>query len=143
MTRVDFYVLPEIDDVGPVLVVCRLCDKASASGKKVYIHSDDAPLLDDIDSALWSFRQNGFLAHERLDAQGSCSALAPIALGEQAPPASHQDILINIARDVPTFFSTFERVLEPVFGDDEQRAQARGRFGFYRERGYPLQTHKL
>lgn len=143
MTRVDFYVLPEADDVGPVLLVCRLCEKASAAGKKVYVHGDETALLDDIDSALWSYRQNGFLAHERLDAQGNCSPLAPVALGAQAPPPSHQDILINIADDVPTFFSTFERVLEPVFGDDDQRARARGRFGFYRERGYPLQTHKL
>ncbi|WP_420426884.1 DNA polymerase III subunit chi [Algiphilus sp.] len=143
MTRVDFYVLPEADDVGPVLLVCRLCEKAGATGKRVFVHSDDAALLDDIDSALWSFRQNSFLAHERLDASGQCSPLAAIALGEQAPPPSHQDILINIAEAVPTFFSTFERVLEPVFGDDAQRARARGRFGFYRERGYPLQTHKL
>ena len=66
-----------------------------------------------------------------------------MAIGDREPPDSHRDVLINIADEVPRFFSSFERVLEPVFGDSEQRAVARARFGFYRERGYALQTHKL
>lgn len=143
MTRVDFYVLPEAEDVGPVLLVCRLCEKAAGAGQKVFVHGSDPALLDDIDSALWSFRDSGFLAHERLDAEGACSPLASVAIGDREPPDSHRDVLINIADEVPRFFSSFERVLEPVFGDGEQRAVARTRFGFYRERGYALQTHKL
>lgn len=143
MTRVDFYVLPEAEDVGPVMLVCKLCDKATGAGQKVFIHAEDDALLEDIDSALWSFRQNSFLPHERADARGACSPLAAVVLGSGAPPETHRDVLINIAAEPPRFFSSFERVLEPVFGDPDRRAQARARFGFYRERGYPLSTHKL
>ena len=142
MTRVDFYVLPEAEDIGPVMLVCKLCDKAVGAGQKGYVHVDDPALLEDVDGALWSFRQNSFLAHERVE-RGVCSPLAAVALGDGEPPESHRDVLINIAGETPRFFSSFERVLEPVFGDTEQRAAARKRFGFYRERGYPLATHKL
>lgn len=143
MTRVDFYVLPVDDDVGPVATVCRLCDKAASAGQRIYIHAEDGALLDDIDSTLWSFRQNSFLSHERLDADGNCSPLAMVILGTTPPPDSHRDVLINLGTEVPRFFSSFERVLEPVFGDTEARAQARTRFAFYRDRGYTLDTHKL
>lgn len=142
MTRVDFYVLPEAEDVGPVMLICRLCDKAVGAGKKVYIHAEDPALLEDIDGALWSFRQNSFIPHERMR-DGTCSTLAAVVLGRDEPPESHRDVLVNLAESPPRFFSSFERVLEPVFGDAEQRATARNRFSFYRSRGYELATHKL
>jgi DNA polymerase-3 subunit chi len=51
--------------------------------------------------------------------------------------------MINLAAEVPAFFSRFERVLEVVDGDASRRAQSRSRFKFYRDRGYELATHNL
>lgn len=142
MTRVDFYVLPD-DEIGPVLTVCKLCEKAAGAGLKIYVHAPDPALLDDIDTALWTFRQGSFVAHERVDADGHCAPLAAVALGGAAPPDTHGDVLVNLAAEVPSFFSRFERVLETVHGDESTRGQARTRFAFYKERGYPLHTHRL
>ena len=44
---------------------------------------------------------------------------------------------------VPEFFSRFERVAELVENDEQQRHHGRERFRFYKERGYPLQTHNV
>lgn len=143
MTRVDFYITPEAEDIGPVLLACRLCDKASSEGLKVHIHVPDPLLAGEIDGVLWSFRQGSFIAHERSGGPDAPSPLAAVTIGNGPPPDSHRDILINLADDVPSFFSRCERVLEIVSGDAEARARSRERFRFYRERGYTLQTHRL
>ena len=41
------------------------------------------------------------------------------------------------------FFSRFSRLAEIVVEQDPVRVPARERFRFYRERGYPLQTHQI
>lgn len=143
MTRIDFYILP--GHAGPadsaVMAACRLCDKAAAAGKRVYV-SADAALADDFDGALWSFRQGGFIAHERYSGAAIELPLPPVLIGTGEPPDSHHDVLINLATAVPDYFSRFERVLEIVAGDAAQRAAARSHYKFYRDRGYELNTYE-
>lgn len=143
MTRVDFYILPEAEDTGPILTACRLCERAAGQPLKVYAYVPDAGLADDLDAALWTFKQGSFVAHERVDAKGEDMALASVLIGAADPPASHHDVLLNLGADVPPFFSRFERVLEIVHGDPETRAQSRARYKFYRDRGYELNAHPL
>src|SRR3546814_5921527 len=71
MTRIDFYILPEGGGPGgsPVMTACKLCDKATAGGHRVYAHVPDPVTAEDLDGALWSFQQGGFLAHERYDGE--------------------------------------------------------------------------
>ena len=66
-----------------------------------------------------------------------------MVIGTDNPPDMPTDVLINLKRDVPGFFSRFERVIEIVAGPEVQRNLARERFKFYRDRGYPLETHEL
>lgn len=142
MTRIDFYVVPEAEDPGPVPLCCRLCEKSMKSGQRTYVYAPDGSLIDDVDSALWTFRQGSFVAHEFAD-QCEDTDLTPVLLGRAEPPDSHHGVLINLGNEVPPFFSRFERMLEIVCGDGGSRARARERFGHYRDRGYELQTHKL
>lgn len=145
MTRVDFYILPEAG--GPadsrVLTACKLSEKAVAQGLKVYVNAPEPALADDFDGALWSFRQGGFVAHERCAGGALEEPLPPVLIGAGEPPASHHGVMVNLGAEVPAFFSRFERVVEIVGGDAQQRAKSRERFKFYRDRGYPLQTHNL
>jgi len=143
MTRVDFYVLPETEDIGPVLTACRLCERAAGERLRIYAYVPDSGLADDIDSALWTFKQGSFVSHERVEAKGEDMALASVLIGAGDPPSSHHDVLLNLGDEVPAFFSRFQRVLEIVHGDAETRARSRARFKFYRDRGYDLASHKL
>lgn len=142
MTRVDFYILPET--AGPadsaVITACRLCEKAVGSGLRIYAHVDDRARADQFDGALWSFRQGGFTAHERYEGTQLEAPLPPVLIGGVEPPDSHHDVLVNLATEVPDFFSRFERVLEIVAGDAAERAASRARYKFYRDRGYELNT---
>ncbi|HEX6862895.1 MAG TPA: DNA polymerase III subunit chi [Thermoanaerobaculia bacterium] len=144
MTRVDFYLLPDEagSAAGPVMTACKLCDKAVAAGHRVYVHVPDATLAEDFDGALWSFRQGGFIAHERHTGQAPEEPLPAVLIGHVEPPASHLGVMLNLGLDVPDHFSRFERVLEIVAGDPEGRAKSRERFKFYRDRGYELKTYE-
>lgn len=141
MTRIDFYILPETARPAdsPVMTACRLCDKAAGAGKRVYVHAA-AAVADNFDGALWSFRQGGFIAHERYDGHAPQEPQPAVLIGSGEPPDSHHDILINLGTEVPDYFSRFERVLEIVAGDSAQRAASRARYKFYRDRGYELNT---
>lgn len=139
MTRVDFYLLSAAAG-NTVAAVCRLCDKAVSAGTRLYLRTPDAALADEMDGALWSFRQGGFIAHEKHTGAVIEEPQPPVLIGAIEPPPTHRGILINLGQDVPPWFSSFERVLEVVPEDAAARATSRERFRYYRERGYELKT---
>ncbi|HEX7381648.1 MAG TPA: DNA polymerase III subunit chi [Nevskiaceae bacterium] len=143
MTRIDFYLLTDTGTRAAIDVTCRLCDKAAARGKRVYVHSVEADTVDELDAALWSFRQGSFIAHERYTGEVDAAAPPAVLLGHLPPPDEYRSVMINLAAETPAFFSQFERVLEVVSGDARVRAAARKRFRFYRDRGYALEIHEL
>ena len=68
----------------------------------------------------------------------------PVVIGhDQEPPEESWDVMINLAAQVPDFFSRYQRVAEVVDSDEQRRNQGRERFRYYRERGYELRTHRL
>ena len=61
--------------------------------------------------------------------------------GEALP---HHEVLMNLDDERPANFSRFDRLLEIVSRDDEDdKARARVRFKFYRDRGYAITRHDL
>jgi DNA polymerase-3 subunit chi len=56
---------------------------------------------------------------------------------------SHNGLLINLSEKVPEFFSRYERVAEIVVQDVTITNRTRANYRFYRDRGYPLETHNL
>lgn len=137
MTRIDFYLLS--DGGGAVAAACRLCEKAVSAGHRLYVHAPDPAAAAAVDGALWSFRQGGFVPHERHHPGSPIEdPIPPVLIGGAEPPDSHRSILVNLAEGVPAWFSSFERVLEVVSEDPARRAQSRDRYRYYKERGYEL-----
>lgn len=144
MTRVDFYILADSDEHNRNTLICKLAEKAFRHDKAVFIHADDDELLAQLDEHLWHFRADSFVPH-RLVPKGEITSQIdgdPVQLSAQEPTADHS-VLINLAPEVPTFFSRFERALEVVNQSAGIRDSARERYRFYQQRGYPLQTHKM
>lgn len=141
MTRVDFYVLPGSESLQREKFACRLADKAYRLGNHVYIHTASAEQSEHLDKLLWTFQQNSFVPHCQYQDAGNVSV--PVMLGHDAEPEAHTQVLINLAADVPLFFSRYERVAELIDQQAGIREQGRSRYSFYRERGYPLNTHKM
>jgi len=56
---------------------------------------------------------------------------------------AHDDILLNLHTEQPPFFSRFHRLIEIVSAEENDRAAARERFRFYRDRGYEIHSHDI
>ena len=141
MTRVDFYVLDGAAPGGRERFACRLAETAYERGHRVYIHAPDGAAAARLDDLLWTFRAGSFVPHDVAGPEPDPDV--PIHIGHEGEPADHEDVLINLAADVPRFFSRFARVAEVIDGDEGTRQQGRERFRFYRERGYPLESHNI
>ena len=141
MTRVDFYVLPGDSAQAREQYACRLAEKAYRLGHRVYIHTGSEQQTRHLDDLLWTFQQNSFLPHSVYQEAGDTPP--PVLLAHDAEPDASSQVLINLAAEVPLFFSRFERVAELVNGQADVRRQGRSRYSFYKERGYPLHTHEI
>lgn len=137
MTRVDFYILQDIDLTAAQRFACRLALKALTAGQPVHVHTDDSDAARALDDLLWQYPEQRFVPHACEDA---ASEGTPVIIGWN-PPAAPDGLLINLADSVPTFFGRFERVAEIVV--QTRRDIGRDRYRFYRDRGYPLFHHEL
>lgn len=141
MTQVDFYILDDPAADARQRFACRLAEKAWQQGHKVYIHTGDAALSSRIDDLLWTFREGSFVPHSLDEAPEADEAEIHIGHGEE--PLHHDEVLINLGSEIPLFFSRFRRVAEVVDADEGNRRAGRERFRFYRDRGYPLESHSI
>jgi DNA polymerase-3 subunit chi len=67
----------------------------------------------------------------------------PILIGADPDELASADVIISLDAEPPDFFGRFQRLLEIVSSEPGDRDRARQRFRFFRERGYPLDTHDL
>jgi DNA polymerase-3 subunit chi len=144
VTQVDFYILASDSDDARLTVACKIVDKATQQDRHVFIHSasDDEALK--LDALLWTFAQGSFIPHRVVRGEIERPPLEPVLIGVNQPPGPGRwDVLINLAADVPEFFSRYERVAEVVDANAARREQSRDRYRFYRDRGYKLNTHQL
>lgn len=143
MTKVDFYIL---EDNQRDQFVCRLTEKIYSQGKSIYIHTTGDEQSHLIDQLLWSFRDGSFIPHhcncEPVEGVGEPKN-SPVEIGSGELGENHKEVLINLAPEVPLIFSRFERVAEIIAESDPDRTLGRERFRFYRDRGYPLQSHNI
>lgn len=143
MTQIDFYILSGDSPEERLRFACRLTDKARQRDYRVFLNAESAGMAEKLDQTLWTFSAGSFIPHRRLTSDAD-AIIEPVVIGhEQEPPDAKWDVMINLAVQVPDFFSRYQRVAEVVDSNEERRKQARERFRFYRERGYELRTHNL
>ena len=139
MTQVDFYILDESAPRSRLMFACKLADKVVGMGHKVFVQVPDEGSARELDDLMWTYHDRSFLPH----CLAGQDPEAAVHIGHGSEPGEGFHLLINLASDVPGFFARFERVAEVVDGDATHKAQGRERFRFYKDRGYPLETHKL
>lgn len=124
---------------------CRLLRKAcAASAQVVVVGSED--MLGALDAALWTFSPTAFVPHCRADADQALLQHTPVLLmtpdklSQQLP---HHQVLVNLGSELLAGFESFEKVIEVVTHDDQDKSLARLRWKHYADRGYPLVRHDL
>jgi len=137
MTQIDFYT-----QAGDRLhTACRLAAKARSHGLRVTLYCPDHDTATRLDRLLWTVPATGFLPHCAPD--DPLAAVTPVLIDTTGNNHLHDEMLINLHAEWPAFFSRYQRLAEIVGSDDADRARARERYKFYRDRGYAIRTHDL
>jgi DNA polymerase III subunit chi len=120
---------------------CRLLRKAVANGARVIV-TGEPELLRKLDIALWTFSPLDFVphCHEASTAPAVVEA-SPVVLADSARAAPHHQVLVNLGAAVPEGFERFERLIEVVTVEEDDRQQARQRWKHYADRGYAITRH--
>ncbi|OOZ36103.1 hypothetical protein BOW52_10945 [Solemya elarraichensis gill symbiont] len=141
MTRVEFYILSADSTQDRFFLGCRIAEKAWKSGHRVVIQTGSREEAQHMNQLLWTFREQSFIPHDLMPDADSESNPVLVNWGEDA--RGEHDVLINLAGEIPAFFSSFERVIEPVDNDERQKTTSREHYRFYRDRGYPLTNQEI
>ena len=134
MTRVEFY----FNVADKLAKSAELCEKAVNKGRQLTLLTQDEQMNTALQQYLWQHSATSFLASAKVtEAHSAFSAIVLDCSGENL---QQDDILINLQRQQPPFFSRFRHLVEIVGKDEEDRLSARQRFKFYKDRGYAIKA---
>lgn len=138
MKEIEFHFnVPDKLDYG-----CRLLRKVQHRGMRAVVTAEP-DLLTQLDQFLWSFSSTEFLPH-CLDTAGVVlTDLTAIILSEQTGACSAEGVLINLGRKIPEGFDRFERFVELVSDEPEDRLAGRDRWKTYKNGGFELKRHDV
>jgi DNA polymerase-3 subunit chi len=137
MTQIDFYT--NVSD--KLQTACRIVSKGYTLGHRIMAFCPDAETAQRLDRLLWTTPPTGFVPH--CAPTHALAPLTPVIVDYQGESPMHDQVLVNLREEWPPFFGRFERLIEIVSADAEDRGRARGRYKFYRDRGYEIRTHDL
>ena len=127
-----------------IAYACRVLRKARGAGKTALVYSQDEERLAKLDLALWTFSALDFLPHVGLPSP--LAARTPIWLSRSADEGGRDLLLLLDDAPAPQFeswFRRFERVIDVVSTDPQDRARARARFKTYRDAGLAPVAHEI
>lgn len=134
MTRIEFYfnVVSKLDKAA------ELSEKALVKGRQLTIFTSDAAIATELKALLWQRSATSFLPSNHSDENEA--KFAPIVIDSEGKNLLQDDILINLQAESPLFFSRFRYLVELVGIDEADKAAARRRFRFYKDRGYEVKS---
>jgi DNA polymerase-3 subunit chi len=125
-----------------LVYACHLLRKAASSGARVVV-TGGSDTLEQLDVALWTFSVIDFVPHCRLESEPRVLAASPVILAMSTQSAPHRQVLLNLGNQIPSGFERFERVIEVVTQEEEDRQLARSRWKHYANLGYAITRHDL
>jgi DNA polymerase-3 subunit chi len=120
---------------------CAITAKAVRAGHKVLVYAPDASTAEAYDAQLWSQQPASFIPHVAVDSPHA--ARTPVLIARQLDNLPYDDMLLNLADELPAGFQRFRQLVEIVAGDEAGRAAARQRWRTYKELACPVQAFDL
>ncbi len=142
-TQVDFYLLGAADPRARLTTACRIAEKACDQGLRVAVRTASPSETAELDDLMWTFSDRSFVPHAVWPAEPAVADETPVLIASGALPASHRDVLINLATDTPADAAHFGRICEVVGGDEDAKQRARLRWRGYREAGLSPASHDV
>lgn len=141
MTQIDFYLLASQDPGTRWDFCCRLAEKAQRLGHKVLISVDNKEDAETLNQLLWSFKPESFIPHRIIN--DNQYPATPVEITYSNESGDHKDVLLNLGKQIPSFFSRFNRLSEFVTEDEATKVWTRDHYRFFKERGYPIETRPI
>jgi DNA polymerase-3 subunit chi len=139
--RIDFYILKNGDKNSLLPFLCKLIEKALNKEETLYIHTQDKQQAEVIDDLLWTFNDISFIPHAIVN--NIIDEVPPVLIGYGEIPAVEHTILINLNADIPSDLSAFQRVIEIVTQDAEQKNQSRLHYKTYQAQDLEITSHEI
>jgi DNA polymerase-3 subunit chi len=120
-----------------LVYACRLLRKAYRQGRRVEVRGE-ADVLARLDPLLWTFEQQEFVPHARLQAGQRVEAplhRTPIWLVAEARPDLQASVLVNLGPQPAADYARFERIVELVGTEALERQEGRQRWRYYESQG--------
>jgi len=140
MPRADFYLIdkPRFRD-DPLLLVCELAKRAFESGQPALILARSIDQAEQLDEKLWEFDADAFVPHQI--AGDDDDAITPVLIVSPETSTADRPLVINLREDCAP--GLFERVLEVVPADENERLGSRNRWKTYKAAGFDVAKHDM
>ena len=140
MAEADFYLIdkPRFREE-PLLLVCKLVQKAHAASMPVLVLARDYAQADALDELLWGFDADAMIPHQIAGDEGDDDV--PVLVVPPEVDVPMRALVVNL-RDDPVA-DGFQRVLEVVPADPAARTGSRQRWRAYQQRGLTLKKHDM
>lgn len=135
MTRVDFFFNVE----HKLQKLVELSDKATRKGRKLVVFTPNLAVSQEVARQLWVTEPTSFIAN--CIAPSALATETPVLIANDEQGLVHHDVLINLCDEHPPFFSRFTRLIEIVSTEESDKAKARVRYRFYKDRGYDIKNY--
>ncbi len=119
----------------------RMVRTISGKGNRLVVTGEPA-LLRELDVLLWTFEPLEFLPHCYAGSvPEAVLAASPVVLADATRAAPHHEVLLNLGDEVPDGFERFEKLVEVITVDMEDRQRGRARTKHYKDRGYSVRHY--
>ena len=143
--QVDFYVRSGASRDALDGFACRLVEKVWQRGHHVLVVTASDAAARRFDDLLWTFRDESFVPHRRIDANDPAAAepaSEPVIVSTPGTWGGELDVLLNLTPSVPEEAARAARIAEIVPAEGTGREAGRQRFREYRDRGFEIRTHR-
>jgi DNA polymerase-3 subunit chi len=137
MTQIDFY----FNVADKYRLAASLSQKAQAQASRIFLFTPNEAATEQVEAMLWSFQQTSFVPHCR--SRHALAAETLTIVDHESEVLVHDDILLNLCSDHPTFFSRFQRLIDVVGHEETDKVAGRARYRFYLDRGYEIRQHDM
>ncbi len=134
MTRIDFY----FNVSNKPQLLAELVQGALNKRRLVTVLVNNAEKASEISANLWQQDAKSFMPNVMVN--DALAENTPIVIHWQENALLQDDMLINLTQTEPSYFSRFTQLVELVGEDEQDKLAARGRYKFYRDRGYEIKN---
>ena len=141
--RADFYMIAGRPAfvAQPLLLVCKLAEKAMQSGQQCLILCESAAQADFLDDLLWEYDPDAFVPHQIAGQDDDGTDDVPVLIVPPDADAGMRPLVINLRSALPP--NGYQRVLEIVPAEESAREPARRRWLEYKRLGFELKRNEM